>query len=176
MEPLARELRERVHRWVGIPTCVGIALTKTLAQYLRTNTFNNDPFQSNGASARFGETTNDTGESSRLGCTLGRTALAYGFRYSRNGVMITVLMPETIRQPPLWGELDHEKRERAWRAMDKLNATLGCESASSGPVQRRPHGSSGQRSAASIDDQMDELPKASQGKARTHLDRSQWAY
>ena len=32
VEPLARELRERVLRWVGIPTCVGIASTKTLAK------------------------------------------------------------------------------------------------------------------------------------------------
>ena len=32
VEPLARELRERVQRWVGIPTCVGIASTKTLAK------------------------------------------------------------------------------------------------------------------------------------------------
>ncbi len=32
VEPLACELRERVHRWVGIPTCVGIAPTKTLAK------------------------------------------------------------------------------------------------------------------------------------------------
>ena len=32
VEPLARELRERVQRWVGIPTCVGIATTKTLAK------------------------------------------------------------------------------------------------------------------------------------------------
>ncbi len=32
VEPLARELRDRVHRWVGIPTCVGIAPTKTLAK------------------------------------------------------------------------------------------------------------------------------------------------
>jgi DNA polymerase V len=32
VEPLARELRERVQRWVGIPTCVGIAPTKTLAK------------------------------------------------------------------------------------------------------------------------------------------------
>ena len=32
VESLARELRERVHRWVGIPTCVGIAPTKTLAK------------------------------------------------------------------------------------------------------------------------------------------------
>jgi hypothetical protein len=39
--------------------------------------------------------------------------------------MITELMPETIRQPALWGELDREKMERAWRAMDKLSATLG---------------------------------------------------
>ena len=32
IEPLARELRDCVHRWVGIPTCVGIAPTKTLAK------------------------------------------------------------------------------------------------------------------------------------------------
>jgi len=32
VEPLARELRERVLRWTGIPTCVGIAPTKTLAK------------------------------------------------------------------------------------------------------------------------------------------------
>ena len=32
VERLAREQRERVHRWVGIPTCVGIAPTKTLAK------------------------------------------------------------------------------------------------------------------------------------------------
>ena len=32
VEPLARELREGVRRWVGIPTCVGIVLTKTLAK------------------------------------------------------------------------------------------------------------------------------------------------
>ena len=30
--------------------------------FMHTNTFNNDPFYSNGASARFAETTNDTGE------------------------------------------------------------------------------------------------------------------
>jgi len=40
-------------------------------------------------------------------------------------VIITELMPETIRQPALWGELDREKRERDWRSMDKLNAALG---------------------------------------------------
>ncbi len=39
--------------------------------------------------------------------------------------MITELMPETIRLPALWGELDCEKRERAWRTMDKLNDVLG---------------------------------------------------
>ncbi len=32
VEPLARALRERVHRWVGLPTCVGIAPTKALAR------------------------------------------------------------------------------------------------------------------------------------------------
>ena len=52
-----------------------------------------------------------------------------GFRYSKCGVMITELMPETIRQPALWGELDREKREWAWRAMDKLNANLGRDTA-----------------------------------------------
>ena len=93
--------------------------------FMHTNTFNNDPFYSNGASARFAETTNDTGEVVALAVRLGERLWRDGFRYSKCGVMITELMPETIRQPALWGELDREKRERAWRAMDKLNATLG---------------------------------------------------
>ena len=93
--------------------------------FMHTNTFNNDPFYSNGASARFSETTNDTGEVVALAVRLGERLWRDGFRYSKCGVMITELVPETIRQPALWGELDREKRERAWRAMDKLNATLG---------------------------------------------------
>jgi DNA polymerase V len=93
--------------------------------FMHTNSFNNDPFYSNGASARFSETTNDTGEVVALAVRLGERLWRDGFRYSKCGVMITELMPETIRQPALWGELDREKRERAWRAMDKLNATLG---------------------------------------------------
>ena len=56
---------------------------------------------------------------------LGERLWRDGFRYSKCGVMITELMPETIRQPALWGELDREKREREWRSMDKPNAALG---------------------------------------------------
>jgi DNA polymerase V len=93
--------------------------------FIHTSTFNNEPFYSNGASARFFETTNDTGEVVVLAVRLGERLWRDGFRYMKCGVMITELVPETIRQPALWGELDREKRERAWRAMDKLNATLG---------------------------------------------------
>jgi DNA polymerase V len=32
IEALTRELRDRVHRWTGIPTCVGLGPTKTLAK------------------------------------------------------------------------------------------------------------------------------------------------
>lgn len=93
--------------------------------FMHTNTFNNDPFYSNGASARFAETTNDTGEVVALAVRLGERLWRDGFRYSKCGLMTTDLLPETVRQPALWCELDREKRERAWRAMDKLNATLG---------------------------------------------------
>ena len=93
--------------------------------FMHTNTFNNDPFYSNGASARFGETTNDTGEVVGLAVRLGERLWRDGFRYSKTGIMITELLPETIRQPALWGDLDRERRERAWKAMDKLNATFG---------------------------------------------------
>ena len=68
-------------------------------------------------------------------------------------------MPETIRQPALWGELDREKRERAWRAMYKLNAAL-----------YRPHVGAGPKDAAwkpraehrspTWTTRWDELPKA----------------
>jgi DNA polymerase V len=60
-----------------------------------------------------------------LAVRLGERLWRDGFRYSKCGVMITELLPETIRQPAFWGELDREKRERAWKAMDRLNATLG---------------------------------------------------
>jgi DNA polymerase V len=93
--------------------------------FMHTNTFNNDPFYSNGASARFSETTNDTGEVVALAVRLGERLWRDGFRYSKTGVMITELLPETTRQPALWGELDRERRELVWRTMDKLNATLG---------------------------------------------------
>jgi DNA polymerase V len=93
--------------------------------FMHTSTFNNDPFYSNGASARFVETTNDTGEVVALAMRLGERLWRDGFRYSKCGVMITELLPETIRQPALWGELDRDRREQAWKVMDKLNATLG---------------------------------------------------
>ena len=93
--------------------------------FMHTNTFNNDPFYSNGASARFAETTNDTGEVVALAVRLGERLWRNGFRYAKCGVMITELLPETIRQPALWGELDRDRREQAWKVMDKLNATLG---------------------------------------------------
>ncbi len=93
--------------------------------FMHTNTFNNDPFYSNGASARFAETTNDTGEVIALAVRLGERLWRDDFRFSKCGVMITELLPETIRQPALWGELDRDRREQAWRVTDKLNATLG---------------------------------------------------
>jgi DNA polymerase V len=93
--------------------------------FMHTNTFNNDPFYSNGASARFPATTNDTGEVVGLSIRLGERLWRDGFRYAKCGVMITELLPEETRQPALWGDLDRERRERVWKTMDKLNASLG---------------------------------------------------
>ncbi|WP_419805944.1 Y-family DNA polymerase [Terriglobus sp.] len=93
--------------------------------FMHTNTFNNDPFYSNGASARFPATTNDTGEVVALAVRLGERLFREGFRYAKCGVMITELLPETVQQPALWSELDRERRERVWKTMDRLNATLG---------------------------------------------------
>lgn len=47
--------------------------------------------------------------------------------------MITELLPETIRQLALWGELDRDRREQAWMVMDKLNGTLWRELALKAP-------------------------------------------
>ena len=51
--------------------------------FMHTDTFNNDPFYSNGASARFPETTNDTGEVVALAVPLGERLWRDGFRYSK---------------------------------------------------------------------------------------------
>ena len=93
--------------------------------FMHTSTFNQDPFYSNGASARFAATTNDTGEVVGLAVRLGERLWRDGFRYSKCGVMITELLPETVQQPALWSELDRERRERAWKTVDQLNAKLG---------------------------------------------------
>jgi DNA polymerase V len=93
--------------------------------FMHTSTFNQDPFYSNGASARFGATTNDTGEVVGLTVRLGERLWREGFRYSKCGVMITELLPEAVQQPALWSELDRERRERAWKTVDQLNAKLG---------------------------------------------------
>ncbi len=93
--------------------------------FMHTSTFNQDPFYSNGASARFVATTNDTGEVVGLAVRLGERLWRDGFRYSKCGVMITELLPEAVQQPALWSELDRERREWAWKAVDQLNAKLG---------------------------------------------------
>ncbi|WP_179639813.1 Y-family DNA polymerase [Tunturiibacter empetritectus] len=98
---------------------------ENLFVFMHTNTFNNDPFYSNGATARFVETTNDTGEVVALAVRLGERLWRPGFRYAKAGVMITELLPETVRQPALWNDIEREKRERVWKVMDGLNADLG---------------------------------------------------
>ena len=93
--------------------------------FMHTSTFNQDPFYSNGASARFVATTNDTGEVVGLAVRPAERLWRDGFRYSKCGVMITELLPEAVQQPALWSELDRERRERAWKTVDQLNAKLG---------------------------------------------------
>ena len=92
---------------------------------MHPSTFNQTPFYSNGASARFAATNNDTGEVVSLTVRLGERLWRDGFRYSKCGVMISELLPEAVQQPALWGELDRERRERAWKTVDQLNAKLG---------------------------------------------------
>ena len=91
--------------------------------FMHTNTLNQDPFYSDGASARFLATTNDTGEVVGMAVRLGERLWREGFRYAN--VASTELLPEAVQQPALWSELDRERRERAWKTVDRLNATLG---------------------------------------------------
>ena len=100
-------------------------VAENLFVFMHTNVHNGDPFYSNGATARFPETTNDTGELVGLAVRLGERLWREGFRYAKCGVMITELLPETVRQPALWSDIDREKRERAWKVMDNLNVNLG---------------------------------------------------
>ena len=65
-----------------------------------TSTFNKDPFCSNGASAQFAATTNDTGEVVALAVRLGERLWRDGCRYSKCGVMISELLLETVRHRP----------------------------------------------------------------------------
>ena len=95
--------------------------------FMHTNTFNNDPFYSNGASARLRATTNDIGEVVDLAVRMGGRLSRDGFRYAKCGVMITELLPETVKRSALWDDLDRERRERVWRTMDRLTCRWGAE-------------------------------------------------
>jgi DNA polymerase V len=53
-----------------------------------------------------------------LAVRLGERLWKDGFRYSKCGVMIAELLPETTQQPALWDDLDRERRERVWKTMD----------------------------------------------------------
>ena len=61
-----------------------------------------------------------------------------------------------IRKPALCGELDREKRERPWGAMNKLNATRGRDTVRI--LVAGPKGAAQDRAAlVALEDSMDEL-------------------
>ena len=104
--------------------------------FMHTSTFNNDPFYSNGASARFPATTNDTGEVVALAVRLGERLWRDGFRYSKCGVMITELLPETIRQPALWGSwtvIGVREPGRSWTSSTPPSGAIRSASSGLGP-------------------------------------------
>jgi len=98
---------------------------ENLFVFMHTNVHNSNPFYSNGATARFAETTNDTGEVVALAVRLGERLWRDGHRYAKAGVMVTELLPEASMKPALWSDIDREKRASAWKVMDGLNASLG---------------------------------------------------
>ena len=60
--------------------------------FMRTSTFNKDPFSFGRASARFAATTNYTGEVVALAVRLCERLWRNGFRYSKCGVMVSELL------------------------------------------------------------------------------------
>jgi DNA polymerase V len=99
-----------------------------LLVFIHTSPFAEGPRYSNSVSGRFMEATNDTAEVVSLALRLGARLWRDGYRYAKAGVVMTELMPETMRQPSLWSDLDREKRAKLWRVVDSLNADLGRDS------------------------------------------------
>ena len=99
-----------------------------LMVFIHTSPFAEGPEYSNSVSGRFMEATNDTAEIVGLALRLGARLWRDGYRYAKAGVVLTELLPETMHQPSLWGELDREKRAKLWRVVDSLNADLGRDS------------------------------------------------
>lgn len=99
-----------------------------LLVFIHTSPFAEGPRYSNSVSGRFMEATNDTAEVVGLALRLGARLWRDGYRYAKAGVVMTELLPETMRQPSLWSDLDREKRAKLWRVVDSLNADLGRDS------------------------------------------------
>ena len=97
---------------------------------MHTNTFNN---------ASFSETTNDTGEVVALAVRLSERRARDGLRYSKCGVMITGLAPETIRQPALGASWTvRRESEPGKRRVRSMRPCGMMPSASSVPIQGTP--------------------------------------
>jgi DNA polymerase V len=108
-----------------------------LLVFIQTSPFAEGPRYSNSVSGRFMEATNDTAEVVGLALRLGARLWRDGYRYAKAGVVMTELLPETMRQPSLWSDLDREKRAKLWRVVDSLNADLGRDTVrllSTGPT------------------------------------------
>ena len=112
--------------------------------FMHTSTFNQAPFYSNGASARFAATTNDTGEVVGLTVRLGERLWRDGFRYCKCGVMIQIYCLRRSSSRPCGVSLTASAESAPGRRLTSSTRSSGAgPSASWLPVRRNLHGSCG---------------------------------
>jgi DNA polymerase V len=96
--------------------------------FMHTSPFRDGPAYSNGTTGRFIKSTNDSAELVALAVRLGQSIWREGYRYSKAGVILSEILPESIEQRCLWEEAGRGNRARLWSIVDRLNAELGRDS------------------------------------------------
>jgi nucleotidyltransferase/DNA polymerase involved in DNA repair len=158
-------LRRRVWQWVGLPVCVGIGPSKTLAKlavvsyltraaeklraqrsvtctvlvFIRTNPFREDDLQRHvSTTVPLAYPSDDTRLLLRVATAGLRQLYRPGYRYQKAGVLLLDLSPALTLQAGLFDDYPRERSQRLMQTVDRLNRRMGRDTVRFGVPDVRP--------------------------------------
>jgi DNA polymerase V len=123
------ELEEAVSHYTA-KACIKLRAQRSLANgvyvYIHTSLFNEkQPSYGNGASLSFAEPLDDSTQIISVALHCLRSIYKSGYRYSKAGIMLLDVVPNTLKQFDLLSFDDNGKSDRIMKMLDGINKKLG---------------------------------------------------